>query len=412
MTELTVTSLLSEEHPANTLRLLETEELECLAERIRKSKERETANQISALLEEISRILGRRYRELADSSKSSVPEVKATEVGLPEIPILPPPSLSIGDVNLLMTDVDMLLSPYAETLVDLGRALIGKTGGLSPEMSVHDVEHNNSQIPLMITRWEIPRIVTTNEMHAIIQILRLAYNRGIGGYKSDGTGWRDAEPYRNFANEREKEKQGIYMGPSNDYAAAAPGVFIWQEFTPGAEIDTLRQQYPDWRSRILSESPEHVRTCVQFTDGGVRFRELAQDNFLMVVIQLSYLFAHGKLIESAPLWTAIYRELNKIGTSALDRESLWGTQQTLSILERMVLLPYQKPELAAKMRIGAESVLLVGVPGVGKTVLEHYLMGSSYNAIFAPVDSNMLREDLSKSGENGGSTVNNETPVF
>ncbi len=118
----------------------------------------------------------------------------------------------------------------------------------------------------------------------------------------------------------------------------------------------------------------------------------------MLVVQLAYLLRHRALIESAPLWATIFRELNKIGTKPIDRKGLYGTEHTLAIIERVMLLPYQQPELAHILRIGSESVMLVGVPGVGKTLLEHYLMTSDYNVIFAAVDGDALRADLTKSG--------------
>jgi len=71
----------------------------------------------------------------------------------------------------------------------------------------------------------------------------------------------------------------------------------------------------------------------------------------------------------------------------------------------VLLLALQKPDLARHYKFRPESVLLVGVPGIGKTFLAHYLMTGEYNALFASLDSSKLRKDLMKSGSEGMSAV-------
>lgn len=114
----------------------------------------------------------------------------------------------------------------------------------------------------------------------------------------------------------------------------------------------------------------------------------------MLVVQISRLLQKQEIVKPKPLMAEIYRQLNRVGTRLIERSDLFGMHDSLNVVERTILLPLQHPELAKKHSVTPESVLLVGVPGVGKTYLEHYLMTGEYNAIFVAVDSDKLRTDL------------------
>ncbi len=352
---------------------------------------------------QVEKLLKAYYKTLAGSvSKDIVPRKPAAKANLRPLPNLPKPPASIGDVNLLMTDVPLVRAPFSDALIKIALDLIELTGGALPDMGVHYVVVGNEQVPRMIVRWEVSRVVSTDELHGMLQVIQSAYEKKVTGYKSSGNGWQVTGGHQDSRGVvPDSCKQGIYMGPSNHYSSGASGLFVYRRFKGAAEPNHLRQIHPiDWLSRFVG-TPRKTATMIEFVDSG-KLKDgsgLAQDVFLMLVVQISFLLRHKALIESSPLWATIYRELNKVGTRTLDRESLYGTEHTLSIIERVMLLPYEKPDLAKMLSISGESVLLVGVPGVGKTLLEHYLMTSTYNAIFAAVDSDALRSDLTKSGE-------------
>ncbi|MBI2636861.1 MAG: ATP-binding protein, partial [Parcubacteria group bacterium] len=90
----------------------------------------------------------------------------------------------------------------------------------------------------------------------------------------------------------------------------------------------------------------------------------------------------------------VFRALNRVGAEGAARAELYGLAGVLETIERVILLPLQQPELARHYWFSPESVLLVGVPGVGKTLLAKFLMSQPYNAIFAAVESTKLLVDL------------------
>lgn len=400
--------LLAKVRAAKGLGSFSTNELETARAAIARRKAQNEEEDM--LSENIERILTRRYKEFsANATREVLPRAKAENANLRTLPQFPEHPMSIGDVNLLMTDVPIVIAPFSTAVIELAHKLVEQTGGVRPSIGVHIIVDGDDQSPRIVVRWDVERTLRAEELHSLLPLLKSAYEKDITGYRESGAGWKITTGYRTFQDKVESAKQGIYLGPMTHYTAFVPGIFVYRKFKNKAEAQVLQQSHPiDWLSRFLGSEPTHTHTYVELRDGG-RSKDnplgLAQDEFLMLVTQVSYLLKNQKLIESAPLWAAIYRELNKIGTHVLDRESLWGTQKTLDILERAMLLPFQNPEAAEALRIVGESVLLVGVPGVGKTLLEHYLMTSDYNAIFAAVDSDILRIDLAKSDPSASTTL-------
>jgi len=382
-----------------------------LEELIGESENRGRDQTVTKLLDDVRRILARRYRDFAkQASTEKVPRIDGQKIGLMKLPALPPHSVSIGDVNLLMTTVPVAVQPYTDVVIGIAEEIILRTGGLMPIMTLEYVVEGDNQAPRLCAQWHVPGTVPTESLHSLLQLAQAAYEQKVSGYKDDGVGWKVVGSHVGINNKvTNSARQGIYLGPQSYYNSASSGLFVSRLFRSKAEADLIRQRHPiDWLCKPTTTKKNQL--SVELREAGVRPMAsgpaLAQDDFIMLVVQISFLLQRCALIEAAPLWVAIYRELNKVGTKILDRDSLYGTRQTLETLERVMLLPYQKPKLAAQLRIVGESALLVGVPGVGKTLLAHYLMaGEEYNAIFVAVDSDALTIDLAKGRNAGPSSI-------
>lgn len=189
---------------------------------------------------------------------------------------------------------------------------------------------------------------------------------------------------------------GVFFGVNNAYSQAANGVTVYRKFKNAKQAEYFQSEYPIDFLSMAHTATGKVATYLELHDHGVgeNRRGLGQDSFLMLVTQISRLLAKQDILKPKPLMAEIYRQLNRIGTRSINRSDLFGMHDALEAVEKTVLLPLQHPVQAAKFSILPESVLLVGVPGVGKTYLEHYLMTGDYNAIFVAVDSDKLRTDL------------------
>lgn len=326
--------------------------------------------------------------------------------GLPVIPIIHAPESPIGDVNLLMEDVPLTAPPFDRITIELARDLITKTGGLMPALEVKPMRGEEEKDQRLVAQWTIPRAITMAELVNMEHRVRSVYGRQTSGRKKNGRGWEQVVRYVDLQNKTAAGKEGIYLGPQGYWSAEATGVVVYRQFANSAEAHYLAQAHPeDWIMRSVEGTVTATQIELREGANGKDKPGLAQDKFLQLTIQLSYLLAKQRLIEDRVLMTAIFRALNGVGTSPIERGKLYGMKAVLDAIERVLVLPLQRPDLARSYRFRPESILLVGVPGIGKTFLAHYLMTSDYNAIFASVHSDRLHQDLLRSGERGMSPV-------
>jgi hypothetical protein len=204
------------------------------------------------------------------------------------------------------------------------------------------------------------------------------------------------------------DRAGLYFGMQTNCNSVATGLIVSRKFIRASEAKFLIDAYPDdWIART-TEIGHKIVTEVELREGmySKEMSGLSQENLLYLIVQVSYLLAKKRLVDRPTLMTAIFRELGRVGTSAGDREKLYGMRSVLEVIERVLLMPLQHPELASYYKIiQPESVLLVGAPGVGKTLLVHWLMARDYNAIFVDVDSDRLYVDLKKGSGQGASEI-------
>lgn len=347
--------------------------------------------------EELDRQLRRRYKDFPSSIVPAVPIVDGGAVGLGEVPQIDGFSNGIGDLNLLISDIPIATAPFAQVVHGIAKQLVTQVTGLMPTMGIYQIRAGMSELSYQVVRWQIPRPITVEELHTISRLVSDAYQGDINAYNTAILGWRKVAKPCDFSGKRmHSGTHGVYFGGSNHYSQSANGVTVYRKFKNAKEAEYLRSEYPidflSMRHRVTS----NVVTHIELHDHGVgdKLNGLGQDSFLMLVVQISHLLSKQQVVKAKPLMAEIYRQLNRIGTRAISRSDLFGMQSALEAVEKTILLPLQHPEQAKLFGIMPESVLLVGVPGVGKTYLEHFLMTGEYNAIFVAVDTDKLRTDL------------------
>jgi AAA+ superfamily predicted ATPase len=361
------------------------------------NQDAEEQNRRAERKKEIERLLRLRYKSLPSSTSPAVPVVDGAIFGLGEIPQFNGFSNGIGDLNLLISDVPIAVAPFAQVVHGLAKQLVRQIEGAMPEMGVYQIFVGTGEMSFQVVKWEVPRPITVEELHTISRLVSDAYQGDINAYNASSLGWKKvAKPKDYSGNRMHAGTHGVFFGVNNQYSQSANGVTVYRKFKNAKQAEYFQSEYPiDFLS--MQHSPGgKVVTYVELHDHGVGEKRtgLGQDSFLMLVTQISRLLAKQEILKPKPLMAEIYRQLNRIGTRTINRSDLFGMHDALEAVEKTVLLPLQHPTQAARFSIMPESVLLVGVPGVGKTYLEHYLMTGEYNAIFVAVDSDKLRTDL------------------
>lgn len=347
--------------------------------------------------EDIEKQLRDKYKDFPTQTTPAVPVTNGASIGLGEVPSLSELSNGVGDLNLLISDVPIAFAPFAQVVHMLAKNMISRIEGLTPDLGVYQIFTGNGEMSYQVVKWEIPRAITVEELHTISRLVADAYEQDINAYTTSTLGWKKVAKPCDYSGKRmHSGTHGIYLGPGNYYHQASNGVTVYRKFKNAKQAEYFRSEHPiDFLSMYHSTSGQN-NTYIELHDHGTgeNRKGLGQDSFLGLVIQISYLLAHQEIVESKALFATIYKELNRIGTRVLNRDDLFGMHIALETVEKTILLPLQYPQMAQRFSISPESVLLVGVPGVGKTYLEHFLMGGDYNAIFVAIDSDKLRIDL------------------
>jgi len=305
-----------------------------------------------------------------------------------------------GNINLLMDAVALTATPFTNIVCELARTLIRKTGGLLPTFEVQRVRKGQDYVERLVARWTLRRIIKGVELSGIEQACEEAYRRDIRGHNKHGKGWEEVFKAQDLKSKSIPGKLGIYFGPHMYFSSSATGATATRKFGSAAEARYLLKEWPnDWIGRSGRKVLKPISTEIEVREGFTDRENpgLPQEDFLQFVIQISYLLATQELIHRPTLMAMIYKALSLIGIAHISRDQLYGMQEAVEEIERVLLLPFEYPDAATAYQYESESVLVVGVPGVGKTFLEHYLMTNGlYNVLFATVDALRLRQDLVK----------------
>lgn len=307
----------------------------------------------------------------------------------------------VGDLNLLLDVISFTLPETSTLLTRLTHELIKRTNGLPPTiMEVSDFVVGEDEVePRLTVDWILTRPPRDPDIEGIFQIAKQSYPKGIRGRKENGEGWDGVIQCRDAKDKVMARRYGIYFGPHSRIRNSSPGVIVSRNFASQSEFRYLRETYPnDWLSRKLTESKPVQQFRVEVRESCdpalPEKNSMDQAGLLFLLVQLGYFLRHGGTLPARPLWIEVFRALNRVGAEGAERAKLYGLRETLGTIERVLLMPIQKPQLARAYGFRPESVLLVGVPGVGKTLLAKFLMSQRYNAIFVAVDSLKLLLDL------------------
>ena len=346
------------------------------------------------------RSLIRRKRGRFDPERMAPPV--EPNAGLPAFPSHAADSLPVGGTNCLLDIVCIVEEPGFRVVKSIADDLISKTGGIAPVLTIEEVCEDQQKFPRFIARWKLPRFLEVDEIFGVFKAVEDSFQgKFVSGHKSqerpNARGWQQVIAYFDVANRSVAGRMGVYFGPNSGWDNLSAGVSVTRQFKNTTEARYLSHEFPDdFLARIARASPKKRETFVEVRLPSEKGNVTKQEDALYLIVQLAYLFAKLKRLDRRTLMAAIFKELNRVGTAPIVREKLYGMRETLDIIERTLLLPLEQPELAKKMSIVPESILEIGVKGVGKTFLAHYLMAGDYAAVFAAVDCSALLLNLEK----------------
>ena len=119
-----------------------------------------------------------------------------------------------------------------------------------------------------------------------------------------------------------------------------------------------------------------------------------QTDLVELATQVASILTNNKLIKNPKFTYEIYNELNRLGLKKTNKEDIFGLDEQINRIERVLILPLANIEAASSMELTPSSILLIGVPGTGKThVIEGFLQQDT-GVFIIPIDPKTLAAEL------------------
>lgn len=302
--------------------------------------------------------------------------------------VLEEPGLSLGDLNPLIHGPDLLRRDLVGALTKVSRDKIEKYGGVMP-VRLESVLVTSSLYPTalpqmrFVARFEVEHL--TEEQILLLEKLvtdtypvKVRTRNGTDGKKLPLENY----PAMNPGEMSETKTSGWYMGPNQTPTDSIhAGLFLFRDL---GQVS---------RKSFLEERLEG-KYIVEVREAG-----MYQTDLVAFTTQVASVLGREKLVDSGELLYEIYYDLLRLGLKNVDNRSIYGMEEVITQIKKRLLFPLANPKLSRGIGIQPESVLLVGIPGTGKTLAVGQLLCEDTGVLVVPIDPATLVGEMSKEGE-------------
>lgn len=286
--------------------------------------------------------------------------------------------LSLGELNPLIHVVDL---SRTDGLTEVARAKIKKYGGQPPISLESTLVHDpvtDKMAPRFIARFEVDEL-TEEKMAFLEKLVKDTYKVKVRTTLSpDG----DALPADNYppinpTNVRRKTG-GWYMGPNlGPLTGHHQGLYVFRDL---GEVN---------KDTFFDESATDSRYILEIREDG-----FYQTDLVNFIVQVSSVLGQSRLLDHGELLYEVYYDLIRLGLKRKEGLSVYGMEDAIAQIKRGLVLPLANRELSEEVEQDPESVLLIGVPGTGKTLVVEQLLQEDNGVFVLPIDPNELYREL------------------
>lgn len=315
---------------------------------------------------------------------------------------------SLGEINPLIFPPNLLDPQAIDALSYVIREKIKQYQGLEPTLMETVVIPIPKEQPVarFITRFEVGsldeyQVVLLERLVAETYPSSVRTRTDINGNFLQPTAYNPLETARVVKRGRKgafgSGFMGWYMGPDiKPTTTLHTGMYIYRDIGDSKVADYLRSINPkDWFFDPNLQTP--LRKALE-NHYVVEIREQAlfSTDLVQLVAQVSSVLGRGQSIDNPHLLYEIYNDLNRLGLRKAPRTSIQGLDGVIADIERSLILPLANLDLSTGLELRPGSVLMVGVPGTGKTLLVEHLLQLDTGVFLVPVVPKQLSDDLSR----------------
>lgn len=296
-------------------------------------------------------------------------------------------ALSLGDLNPLIHATDMTRKESIEAVRLITLEKIRQYDGLMPQSLestvVYDPASEKSGFRF-IARFEVPAL-TEQQLVLLEKLVKQIYGVTVRT-RTDSKGNdvpTESYPPIQRGEETKSKTGGWYMGPDmSPTTSLHQGLFVFKDL---GQVD---------KKNFLKNRKASTKYIVELRDTGQY-----QTDLVTFATQIGAVLGKGELLDEGKLLYEAYYDLIRLGLKKIDAQSIYGMDESISMIKRCLLTPLASPDLSRGIKEEPQSVLMVGVPGTGKTLVVEELLHEETGLFIVPVDALELQKELSQSKE-------------
>ena len=269
------------------------------------------------------------------------------------------------------------------SLISTVREKIPRYNGIKPmKIELGDVKydkHRSAIEPCLITEWRTNGLSedNLNKLDMLVGELEQSSENRLRSPEGRKATIKD---YKSIRNRITPSLRGYHLGGSSwrNY-----GLFVGRKFNSEEDAKLLpRKQRGTW----LAEGDSRIELRLPLTSTNLHALEyMVRISSVLSPKQTSYQL--GDMI------CDLYRSLNAIQIGHATTDELTGLEEIIDFMRWTMFAPSMSPS-AQTYGLKSQSVMLAGVPGLGKTTIAKALASEENGSLFVPIEAITLVESL------------------
>lgn len=310
---------------------------------------------------------------------------------------------SLGDFNAVLFPPDFSNSEAVRVLQKVTAELIAKFGGVQPVLLEAARVFNSyagKEEPRFVARFEVGEL-TAKQLDYLQELVKGTYGGSVKTYSYLSGSAVVPSPY--FPLEQDSSRKisvdhrllGWYMGPNlNRFESTHMGLLVHRDIGNPKLAPYLKAYSPgEWFFDSNLSTPTRKKIKPRYL---VEIREgrLYQTDLVELNTQTAHILGRGEPLDRADLKYEIYNRLNRLGIKKVTPEDIYGLDAQIATIRRVLISPLSNQELSRGLGISAESLLFIGVPGTGKTLVAQLFLQEDCRIFIVPVRAADLALEL------------------
>lgn len=209
---------------------------------------------------------------------------------------------------------------------------------------------------------------------------------------------------------------GWTMGDTSSYEPdrLTEGLLLYRKINHKGLVASMKgEDKHDWFTlpQVVDYKGNHIHTQHLVE---IRVAHLYQTELVKFVLQTARILNNKLPLAETHLTYEIYQSLNRLGLKRRERKDIYGLDEAIDYIEKYLFFPLSHLGETLRRKIEISSVLLIGIPGTGKTLLaEYFLQREDLGVFLVPIPIEMLARDLTDKKEiiERVSSVSQETGI-